>query len=172
MSRINRLAVGLQDFLGSKNFGDNPSELAQSVLPSLELFKFYATERVTHFRGTAAFSARGQSSTQLVPLGEIWLPLSVHYGIPGATNGGFGFSLSFEMTDYPSDQVIPAGNPYVFATSGAQTTGAVGDGIFFTHEWDNIIAVQSDTAFRLRSIAWGVGTETVEWNLRYVRLRV
>ena len=48
MSKINRPPVGLQFLLGSQNFGENPSHLAQQVTPTLDLFEFYATELLRH----------------------------------------------------------------------------------------------------------------------------
>lgn len=41
MSKINRPPLGLQQLLGSQNFGQNPTELEGSVRPSLDLLPFY-----------------------------------------------------------------------------------------------------------------------------------
>lgn len=41
MSRINRPPLGLQQILGSQNFGVNPTELKQDVQPTVDLLPFY-----------------------------------------------------------------------------------------------------------------------------------
>jgi len=41
MSQINRPPLGLQELLGSQNFGDNPKDLGNLVSPTLDMLPFY-----------------------------------------------------------------------------------------------------------------------------------
>lgn len=43
MSQINRPPIGLQQLLGSQNFGDNPDDLRQGVVPTIDLTPFYGS---------------------------------------------------------------------------------------------------------------------------------
>ena len=43
MSQINRPPLGLQQLLGSQNFGDNPAELGQVVAPTIDLLPFFGS---------------------------------------------------------------------------------------------------------------------------------
>lgn len=48
MSQINTPPLGLQQLMGSQNFGDNPSDLAQQVIPTVDLTPFLATRKIRH----------------------------------------------------------------------------------------------------------------------------
>lgn len=72
MSRINRVPFGLQDLLGSQNFGDNPSELAQVVAPSLDMLPFLSAERMSYEYASASVSGNAEIASMVVPEGELW----------------------------------------------------------------------------------------------------
>lgn len=78
-TRINRVPLGLLDFLGTKSLGDNPSELMAEVRPTLNLFPFFAAERfvVNGENASASTGAGGQTFT--VPKGELWLMVSAMF---------------------------------------------------------------------------------------------
>lgn len=59
MSQINRPPLGLQQLLGSQNFGDNPDQLAQNVQPSLDLFPFYASTLLRYKENTGSRGSEG-----------------------------------------------------------------------------------------------------------------
>lgn len=85
MSQISRVPKGLQDLLGSKNFGDNPSELGGVVAPTLDMFPFLAAERFDavlqeDFPLTTAIGD-GTFAQVVVPDGEFWLLDSIGAGI-------------------------------------------------------------------------------------------
>ncbi len=78
MTQITRVPFGLQDFLGSKNFGDNPSDLSGVVAPILNLWPFLSMERRAHVITAGAVNVAGSTSGQqidfwIVPDGELWL---------------------------------------------------------------------------------------------------
>lgn len=89
MSRINRVPFGLQDLLGSQNLGANPSSLLQEVRPTLDLFPFWAAERVTlRTDNTVAINNSSVIVTSFtVPQGQAWIPLHVSCGANLATVG-------------------------------------------------------------------------------------
>lgn len=60
MSQINRPPLGLQNLLGSQNFGDNPSELAQAVAPTLDLLPFYGAGLLRLKRSQGNLNAEGE----------------------------------------------------------------------------------------------------------------
>lgn len=78
MSQINRPPIGLQSLLGSKNFGQNPSDLSQQVLPTVDLFPFWATQQL-RFAKEEQTTAGGDNAPVVsiqVPEGETWAVIS------------------------------------------------------------------------------------------------
>ena len=79
MSRINTPPIGLQDLLGSKNFGDNPSDLLEQVRPVVDLLPFWGTQKLK-FAAESATTAGAGSVVELdVPENENWAILSAHF---------------------------------------------------------------------------------------------
>jgi len=74
MSQINRVPFGLQDLLASKNFGDNPNDLAQVVAPVLDIEKYFETERYSYYHGADVIPGGTTAlvDTTRVPEGELW----------------------------------------------------------------------------------------------------
>lgn len=74
MAKISRLPVGLLDFLGLKNLGRNPDELALTVVPMLDMRDFYLADRWTNVveTGLSAAGTANTSTVTRVPAGEIW----------------------------------------------------------------------------------------------------
>lgn len=84
MSRINRLPVGLLEFLQNPTQGDNPSVLEGSVRPTLDLAEFYKTYKLEVL--TTQLTASGNVSMEIdVPDGEVWIVRGVHYTFQSAT---------------------------------------------------------------------------------------
>lgn len=84
MSRINRVPLGLQDLLGSQNFGDNPSELGSVVAPTLDMTNFLRAERRWFAQASAfAIAVDGQVTAIQVPQGEIWYVNAFAMGVAG-----------------------------------------------------------------------------------------
>ena len=97
MTQITRVPFGLQDFLGSKSFGQNPSQLAQVVAPILTLDDFLAAERRTFtISSNVVVVGNGSFASTTVPDGELWLLDAV--GVRIALNGGAPGDAYFTCT--------------------------------------------------------------------------
>lgn len=88
MSQITRLPWGLQKFLGSQNQGDNPSDLAQVVAPTLDMGEFFSVETEKWFTQTQSAFSSPTTQSITVPDGEIWLvngwSAKISQTVPGA----------------------------------------------------------------------------------------
>lgn len=109
MSQINRVPQGLQDLLGSKNFGDNPADLGSIVAPTLDLFTFLAGERLTWETSVGVVNTTGITSQFDVPDGELWLVDSVAMRIQttGGPAAGDGCDISATVSDPINNNAIP-----------------------------------------------------------------
>lgn len=76
MSQINRPPIGLQSLLGSKNFGENPSNLAQQVLPAVDMFPFWASQVLKFEKVSGNSTGVGSLIETQVPNGKTWGVLS------------------------------------------------------------------------------------------------
>lgn len=77
MGQINRVPFGLQSLLDSQNFGNNPSNLVESVMPVIDIEPFMRSallKRVTD--SLNGVSAIGNVLTVEIPDGEVWLPIT------------------------------------------------------------------------------------------------
>jgi hypothetical protein len=72
MGKINRPPIGLQSLLGSINFGVNPSELFETVRPTVDLFPFWAQQTWRIDQQTVNTAGFGTVITVTVPEGELW----------------------------------------------------------------------------------------------------
>lgn len=89
MSQINRVPRGLQDFLGSQNFGDNPSELGSVVAPVLDITDYLKSERrFFNYNASAGVAVDGAVLSHTVPSGELWYIEGVSVGVGFAGVGG------------------------------------------------------------------------------------
>lgn len=106
MSQINRPPLGLQQLLGSQNFGQNPRELAQTVQPTIDLFPFFGSGLL---RVAEATGGRGDEGLicNVEFFGRVAVvSMSAHYqaGSTAVELIGFGFALSELAGDTPSDE--------------------------------------------------------------------
>jgi len=102
MSQITRVPFGLQDLIGAKNFGRNPSELGGMVSPTLDMVRFLSAERrFFHVANTTAYAADGTQSTVTVPVGELWLVEAVGAQVAraGGGPGSFYTEISVQAVD-------------------------------------------------------------------------
>lgn len=60
MSQINRPPTGLQQLLGSQNFGVNPDNLARDVMGVVNLYPFYAAQTLRKAENIGARSTTGE----------------------------------------------------------------------------------------------------------------
>ena len=93
MSKINAPPLGLQDLLGSQNFGDNPDELARTVFGGVDLIPFLGSTRISYDRATESntLTLGGGIAPLAVPEGEAWLLL-------GATGTAVGLQVGQDIS--------------------------------------------------------------------------
>lgn len=124
MSQITRVPWGLQGFLGSKNQGDNPSELAQTVAPTLDLSKFFGIEndRWTD-SGSAVFASPTTQSIEVDP-NELWLlkRIGVRVGLTSPTAGD-ALKVYFGVTQMPNVRTGTAEHPIADQVEFENTNG-------------------------------------------------
>ena len=77
MSLVNTPPFGLQDLLGSRNFGKNPSELVETIQPTIDMLPYldYDNFRIESISGSV--NIIGASVTIEIPDSEIWNVVSV-----------------------------------------------------------------------------------------------
>jgi len=85
MSQINRPPVGLQGLLGSQNFGQNPNDLAQQVLPIVDLFPFWSSQTLKFDKQTGTSAGGGSLIETQVPTDKTWGVLSCAFALSMAT---------------------------------------------------------------------------------------
>lgn len=115
MSQINRVPQGLQDLLGSKNFGDNPAELSQVVAPTTDLSKFYEAERRSWFQPITSINmtAEGAITSLAVPEGQLWFvqAIGTRWSVQGiAPATPMGFRVGCQLVD-PQNANVPGEDP-------------------------------------------------------------
>ena len=104
MSAINRPPLGLQGLLGSKNFGDNPSELARTVQPTLDMLPFMGGTTLRGNRISGGRTTLGLIAQLPVPSDEVWAMIALSCGRAAGFTGGGGsikVALSIDNTAGP-----------------------------------------------------------------------
>lgn len=173
MSKINQPPFGLQSLFGSKNFGDNPSELSQVVGTGVDLLPFIAAERIDYRRATVLTQARGDTVDIKVPLGELWMLLNANFSLPGATSIGTKWAGTIELFEQPKS-AFPV-SPFVLEYGPEFTVATIGDGSGFAYEPGELNLIWSDTIIRGRLIVLVPGAaldEAFELNLQFYRFEV
>lgn len=87
MSQINRPPWGLQYLFGSKNFGRNPSQLAQSVIPSADIAPHMEGELIQSLRNQDTFVGTATLLDVVVPQNEAWkiITASIDFTLASST---------------------------------------------------------------------------------------
>lgn len=115
MSRINRPPNGLQQLLGSQNFGDNPNELEKSVQPTLDMFGFYGAgllrqENAGVIQAAPAGPVTGFEFKQYSAIVSASFHIDQTSG--GSGNVALGIGLTEVAGEYPNEHnLIVATNP-------------------------------------------------------------
>lgn len=174
MSRINQPPWGLQALLGSKNFGDNPSELAETVVPTVDVFKFLSADRIDYELVNGATNARGDSIEIAVPEGELWLVMAI-MGTSTPTRDGDQVSTQIELFE-PPNTPTPA-SEFVLEFSGpAETIVSTGDYVGISYKpRGGPLPVWSGTKIRLRISSYLpvlIATITSVLSVQFVRLQI
>lgn len=129
MSQVNKPPLGLQDFLGSQNFGKNPSELAQTLIPTLDLFPFLSVYDLETTTGATESVFNDKSLAEItVPEGEFWMLDSIGIGVqfntgPGVAGEGATFTAYLQRTlQSSSSALVPVGEIVNFRSVDTSVT--------------------------------------------------
>lgn len=178
-SQITRVLFGLQDLLGSKNFGDNPAEFGEIVIPTLEMFPFLSTERsVITSTDVVTLVDEGDIGSMVVPQGELWLLQQVGVYVNASTSAVLTLGASWHTFDNqshadPSGDPVdrPAGLGSVFGAQSSMTNGSLS----LTREYA-LYPLKSQEGIQFEMVrASGVGGAApidVNGFARYVRLTI
>ena len=100
MGRINTNPLGLLDLLQSKTDGVNPSDLAESVAPTLDMTPFYISEKMGHAFSVVSTATIGNQSEISVPAGEVFSLFAVDINFVANAINNF-VSLEVEIQSIP-----------------------------------------------------------------------
>ena len=173
MSRINQPPFGLQSLLGSQNFGDNPSELAQTVVPLIDLWPFLSAEKIRYARGASTLNARGDSVSVTVPEGELWMPLTISARLSGNNDAGTVWAGALCWNEPPASTI--AAPNFFFEFSEKFTSTVIGELQGFAYSPPTPRAVWAGTGIALNLqeyVSGGTGSDTFEIFVEYVELKV
>jgi hypothetical protein len=125
---INKAPVGLLDFLGIKNFGQNPTELGEVLVPTFELLTWYLSEYAESVVASAAFAAAGYQAYLTVPNDQTWVVMAANFNsqavLPAATT--FEAVLAAVRGPNPGIQTALATAWAPATTGGVPWSGFVG----------------------------------------------
>lgn len=138
MARISRVPFGLQDLLGSTQFGDNPSDFSTEIRPTLDLFRFLASDSIFHNTQNVT-NAPLLNLREVVPTGEIWFPLFASMNGRSVVGGDvMDFAIFFD--DFRgAGSTIPIG-------SQTFTTAAALERFTFFVQFEHLFAMPTGTA--------------------------
>lgn len=117
MPAINRLPLGLLGFLGIKNGGRYPQDLADVLAPTWDLSQLYLNTNSETRSDVVALNALGSQAFVTVPTGEAWIVLLAS-AATGTLGAGVTFEIGLQTTDAAGLVTIA-----VSPMSGARTVG-------------------------------------------------
>lgn len=116
---IQRVPLGILQWLGLRNAGDQPRELMTQVRPIVDTTAFYAAQDMTQITQTdAATLTVGQGSFVDVPAGEAWLVLALG-GLWSTFTAGSVFRAGLHLGFQPN--LVPVYQMEVALTAVATT---------------------------------------------------
>lgn len=169
MTQINQPPYGLTDLLGSKQFGDNPSELASTVVAGVELYPFWSVDKERYTRNSNALTGRGIAVSISVPTGEVWMPRVIsarHTGLVSASPPIIE-TLGIRIA------ALAVGGHGVTVASSSQTLRTTGDlhALFWLP--DRLVPLRAGIAIQVQVLATQSGaSEGYELECWYDRLTV
>lgn len=129
MSAINRLPIGLLGFLGIKNGGAYPRDLASVLAPTWDLAQLYENANSENSATVVSMAALGYTSFVTVPTGETW-----HVLLASIATGTLGAGVTIEFGIATTDAAVLttiAVTPMVGSrTAGARFAATLQDPIF------------------------------------------
>lgn len=178
MSQINRVPFGLQDLLGSKNFGTNPSQLGQVVTPTLELWDFLKYERRARVISAGGFATAVTQQIELfvIPDTEIWLVEQVGCTIAktGAMNVGDQIHLTALAINLPDSDNPGVNHPLADLGSYTAATANPITAISRTYEFASPVVFGPGDAisFFSNAVVAAAGSWSVRSMVRFIRLTI
>lgn len=115
MSKINTPPIGLQQLLGSQNFGDNPDDLLQQVRSVVDLIPFWGAQHMEVSRTEGGRSDEGIISS--VPFFGPAMILAASARVSGGMTGAAPLSLGITISgismreNQPPTEVLIAQSP-------------------------------------------------------------
>jgi len=143
VSRIQSSPRGLQDALGLQNFGRNPDELSNIVMPTFSIGQLYSADRLAVVRQNETWTGSSPSDKTVelqIPVGQIWYIEKLFFNVTDLNDGN-----DYEFRTYiePNQNQGPLpSNRDAFLLDSWEFTVASGVGVF-------------DTTYRITDIkAW------------------
>jgi len=166
MSKINTPPLGLQNLLGSQNFGDNPSELGQTVAPTLDLLPFYGAGLIRSKQTSGGRSDEGIiSSVEL--FGHVAV-LFVSAWVPGGLSATETCALGLSMEGIASLNL--PGNQEIILASGELGAYQATASPSVTYKFDQPLVVESGVEFNSRWMFYAGAADTVQLNVVFYDL--
>ncbi len=173
MTQITRVPIGLQDFLGTQAFGQNPNQLAQTVAPTLDIDRFIGIRKANWASAeVTAFSAPTEAIIA-IPNNEVWILQGVgaRIGSLGLTEGD-SLRLSVvqqnvTQSDNPADR-HPVGPITEFSSASDQSSN------YQLNDLNDYVGLPgSRLEFRFRAVNIATsGTFNATCFVRYLELKV
>lgn len=153
--------------MGNVNQGVNPSDLSQTVAPTVDLVPFWGVEK-TLFRVAAASVAHtiGQGVEMLVPFGELWVPLVV--SADSFNLAGQDGLLAIHVTDEAGNARPVIAQSAYQADTGVTARVSCGTvisqrfimaaGTRFRAEWNSVLGPATNSTMSIDLMYWRVSS--------------
>lgn len=164
MSTINRVPWGLQDVLGNTNFGDNPSVLAKTTVPTYRIDRHLKFELLTNAVASGALTNTTDTIDITVPDGEVWELIQVSSRVSGVATTEL-YQLTILLT------ALNSSNDHFVATTRKTDSTQIGSAAIWNPPDQPLIG--GGTVLKSRFFqAVGLASLTVTMSALYYRYRV
>jgi len=152
MSIINRPPLGLQELLGSQNFGDNPKQLGGVVAPTLDMLPFYGSGILRMKRVSGSLASEGEITS--IEFSDKVAVLSVAAFNEALLLANGQSQLGLFISGPPSDN-LPVDFQHCLATGpgGTGATSAIGTAAAVAYSFPFPLVVEPGTAFHVHWLA-------------------
>ena len=170
MGRINTVPGGFQSLLGSTNFGDNPSNMAEVVAPTLDMFAFLAQHKVYFGRTSNSTAAPAVVTTLTVPDNEIWGVIQAH---ASCNTNGVGDDVQFDIRLRYAPNIPVVDPNFQVAESDFVTSTIVSQPIRLIWKPNQIFWVQPGTSIAISANTYNAaGAASFPLKVMYYKLNV
>jgi hypothetical protein len=160
MPSINKQPFGFLGFLGIKNFGRNPSAVAEILAPTWDLSDLYLQTNSVWNGATIAVAAAGVTSFVTVPAGEVWVIHEAGWYTPNIMPAASSISATLASANSIANVFVPL----------CDTTRIVTG--FFGSGWTNHIILSAGEQLSLFCQELVGGPHQVRVTYRYTQLQV